>query len=466
MVLLIIILGFLLRLIIIDQSLWLDEAIGTVAVSSHSISELFTGFFLVDNHPPLYYLLLKIWIQLFGHQESIIRLPSVLAGVGTIYLVYEITHKITQRKNIALVAAALLATSQIHVYYSQEARMYIFTAFFACWAFSNYISQKWVLFSISLVLLLFSDYVTVFMLAAFWVNGIVSKKPPSWWVGFISAYIPVILLGFTWLPIFIKQLENGAQFLQKLPGWQALAGGATIRQGALLWAKMTFGRVSINDTLLYAALLSVVSIPFIHGLYISSKRGYKLSKEVWIWFVLPPVLGFVFSFLIPVFIYFRFLYIVPALYILISMGAFRTKILGTLVISSIFLINIIALCMYYFDVSLQREQWRDSVKYVEQNASENDIVLFSNPETFAPYQWYQKRNIGYGGTNSISPNWEETKRIVVVNTENIETVYYYDYLSDLMDPNHYVVTALVETGFLEVSGEIFEGVGAVRKYQK
>jgi hypothetical protein len=48
-----------LRLVAINQSLWLDEAIGANIVKDYSYHAILTDFLHSDNHPPLYYLTLK-----------------------------------------------------------------------------------------------------------------------------------------------------------------------------------------------------------------------------------------------------------------------------------------------------------------------------------------------------------------------------------------------------------------------
>src|SRR4030065_1581620 len=98
-ILLILVLAFILRLIKPNQSLWLDETIGAIAVKSYSYRELFVKFFTSDNHPPLYYLILKVWTSIFGYSEISIRFPSILFGLGTIYLTYRIAKKLTDNKN-------------------------------------------------------------------------------------------------------------------------------------------------------------------------------------------------------------------------------------------------------------------------------------------------------------------------------------------------------------------------------
>ena len=89
--LLIIILGFGLRLINLGQSFWLDEASQAV-MSSQSVASIWSGR-SGDFHPPLYYLFVHSW-EFFGRSEAWLRLPSVLFGVANLYLVYLLANRL------------------------------------------------------------------------------------------------------------------------------------------------------------------------------------------------------------------------------------------------------------------------------------------------------------------------------------------------------------------------------------
>ena len=116
---LILLLALLLRLIVINQSFWLDEAIGALVVKNQTFFQIATQFVKSDNHPPLYYLLLKLWTNLFGYTEIAIRSLSVLFGVATVYMVYLIARLIRNKQSVfPIISALFLATSPFHIYYS------------------------------------------------------------------------------------------------------------------------------------------------------------------------------------------------------------------------------------------------------------------------------------------------------------------------------------------------------------
>jgi len=102
-------------------SLWLDEGFST-AISSVMGTSFLRGI-LSDVHPPLYYILLHLWMALFGDGEWALRALSVAFGVLTVPVLFR-TGQLIGGDRLGLVAAALLAASPLHIQYSTEIRMY------------------------------------------------------------------------------------------------------------------------------------------------------------------------------------------------------------------------------------------------------------------------------------------------------------------------------------------------------
>jgi hypothetical protein len=85
---------------------------------------------LSDTNPPLYYLLLSLWIRSFGAGDGALRLFSVLCALAAAPLVASLARQLGGRD--ALVPAAILfALSPLCLYYSTEGRMYSLLWLFA-----------------------------------------------------------------------------------------------------------------------------------------------------------------------------------------------------------------------------------------------------------------------------------------------------------------------------------------------
>lgn len=118
----VLILGLGLRLWGLNSALWYDEAF-SAWLARLPLSNLIEAT-LGDVHPPLYYLILAGVTRLVGHSEAALRLPSLLAGLALIWLVYRLSRSLGHSEATAHTAALLCAIAPFQVYYSQEARPY------------------------------------------------------------------------------------------------------------------------------------------------------------------------------------------------------------------------------------------------------------------------------------------------------------------------------------------------------
>jgi mannosyltransferase len=121
--------ALVLRLIGLNKCLWWDEIFFLIGTLRHPLGEILTVF-SGDTQHPLYSVLARICLVLFGEEPWSLRLPAVLFGVASVPALYLLAAKVTSRAE-ALVAAAFLAVSYHHIWFSQNARGYTALAFFA-----------------------------------------------------------------------------------------------------------------------------------------------------------------------------------------------------------------------------------------------------------------------------------------------------------------------------------------------
>lgn len=121
------------------QSLWWDESLSlyrsqeTLAgnLANHiTLTDGQTEVVTVDNHPPLYFLLLSATTRLLGDSEFALRVPSLFFSVLLAPLVFAIGKRLVGER-AALLAALLTALSPMLLWYGQEARMYTMAPFLA-----------------------------------------------------------------------------------------------------------------------------------------------------------------------------------------------------------------------------------------------------------------------------------------------------------------------------------------------
>ena len=108
------------------QSLWNDEIVTYISAIG-TPWRVVTQRVENSNIPPLYYLVANASLWLGAHAssgiETVLRLPSVLVGVLTIPLMF-LAVRPWLGSRVATLAAACIAFSPFHIWYSQEARPY------------------------------------------------------------------------------------------------------------------------------------------------------------------------------------------------------------------------------------------------------------------------------------------------------------------------------------------------------
>jgi 4-amino-4-deoxy-L-arabinose transferase-like glycosyltransferase len=456
MIWLILIVGLGLRLISLNQSLWLDEATSLLTAQNYSFGDIITKFSPGDFHPPFYYLLLKTWTIPFGSSEIAGRLLSVLVGILTILFIYKIGSEAVNRK-AGLIAASLLATSGLFVYYSQEARMYALTALLVTMLVFSFVKLikkggvgDWAVFSFLLALTAATDYVAILILPALWISAAVSKQNRPWWKRFLASHIILIIFIAFWSPIFIKQLTSGLMVSITSPSWWKILGLTSIKNLALIPTKFILGRISFENKLLYGFIVGLTSLLFGY-LVIRSTRLFNKTKVIWFWLIIPIVLSAVIGLKISIFYYFRLLFVLPAFYLLVAIGISKMKKFSNLFLILLLILNTVFTGIYLFTSRFQREDWRGLVKMIEsETTKEKSITIFPSGGQMEAYRYYSKLG-NYGGPEAINDNYQ--------------TIWLMRYVQEVFDPQNLARKKIENLGYQKTKEYDFNGV-LVWKYIK
>lgn len=473
----ILIAGLILRLLSLDQSLWLDEAINVNVASHLDFVSLVTKYSLNDFHPPLYHLILKLWISFFGSSEIAVRLPSVILGVGSIFTTYFIAKNLFDKKT-ALIASTLMATAPLHIYYSQEARMYMLAAFLAGISVYFFLSLlkkdnlfNWIGFILGTSLLLYSDYLPYLLLPVYVIFLYLNRRElnRATLKSFIPAFIIIFLAISPWLILLPQQFSGGLQTAQNSPAWARVVGAPQISSFIITFVKFTIGRISIDNNLSYAILFSPIAI-FVTALFlISAFRMSSRRSFLWYWFFAPVFLAFGIAFFVPVYAYFRLLFVLPAFYIIWACAINTinwSKLIRILLLIAL-IINIGSTVIYLQNPKFQRENWKDAVSYVSNNLKSKSVVLFEADSPVAPFDYYSKKRIeAHGALTNFNARKEEVENKVKLYTEDKEQVFLFQYLSPITDPQGLVFQELSNQAYRNVQTKDFSGVGFLYEFIK
>ncbi len=156
--LVLLLLGIFFRFVNLDQKIyWRDEALTSLQISGYTqkefIQQAFNGQIITPEdlqkyqrigpgktmtdtinafatetpeHPPLYYIMLRLWMQTFGNSVGIMRSLSALISLLAFPCIYWLCMELFDSSLVGWMAMGLIAVSPFHVQYAQQAREYSF----------------------------------------------------------------------------------------------------------------------------------------------------------------------------------------------------------------------------------------------------------------------------------------------------------------------------------------------------
>lgn len=454
--LIILVLAFILRIVNFNQSFWLDEA-AQVIESTRPFNQQF--HLSSDFQPPLYHLILHFWLY-FGRSEIWVRFLSVIFGLLSIYILYLCGEQLSGNRQ-GILAALFLTLSPYHLWYSQEARPYMLFVFLSLLATYYLLRRKWIAYTLVIFLTLYSLYFAPFLLLGHFFYILLTDKPKIRL--FFGGQVIAFLLFIPWLPSFFRQLQVGAS--GSLVGWSQVVSVNPLKTIPLTLAKFIFGKGTIDNLFLYGLIIFPVFFIFLYSTVLLLNK--QKERPVIYFFLTSFTSAVLFSIFLPVIAPQRLIFLLPFFLLIMALAIkYFPKTWQIVAILIILLTNIAGILQYYLNPYVQREQWRQSVNFVELKNTGREIVLFAFPEPFAPFLWYSKNTVQamgiapdfkvtYAGLESVGQKLREKNR-----------VYFYQYLSELTDPNHLISNFLQKEHFQETATYDFPGVGFVYIYDK
>lgn len=265
-----------------------DELSAYYRLNFNSFKELIEFGVMEDGHPAGVQVFLVYWSKIFGTGDMIIKLPFLLLGMGSILLAYKLALS-WFNSTTALIVAAYVSSLQFAVMYSQIARPYIFGLFFCLlmvlfWTrlvFGTKGKSIAVLigFVLSASVCSYTHHFSLLFMAMVSATGLL-YVPKEGRIRYILALLAILILYIPHLGIFFHQLGIGGL------GWLGVPSNTFLVD----YVKYIF-HFSI---FMYGA----VFLLFIIGIVTADKRIWPLSKFQYIsiiWFVVPPVIGFLYS---------------------------------------------------------------------------------------------------------------------------------------------------------------------------
>jgi mannosyltransferase len=362
----------------IGGQFWMDEAI-TTGIASHSLSAI-PGILRHDGSPPLFYLLLHVWISVFGSSESATHALSLVFGLLTIPVAMWAGWSLFGRR-AGLMAAVLFAFSTWLTEYAQETRMYELMGLLGLLATAAFLHafvfrrrRYLILFAVCQALMLYTHGWGIFYGA-----GAVFALIPIYLAAedrralvrdALLAFGGAFVLYLPWLPNFIYQATHTAAPWDHSP-----------RLGA---------PVQISRDLLGGDRITVaLGLTAIIGLVELFTRTYRRTREatlLWALIVLPAAtlfLAWISSQITPAWVSRYFAPVLASFLLLAAWGCSRARIVGVIAIA-VSLLFVLHLSSY---TPSHKSDMQDVAGEMSQRLSAGDLVIVGQPEQ-VPLTWY------------------------------------------------------------------------------
>jgi len=427
-----------------DESLSLHRARADVAyILSNHID--FPGSPTIDLHPPLYFLVLHMFVRAAGESDLVLRLPSVLFAVVLVPLLYAMGRRL-RGPRVGMLAALMGAVSPFYLWYAQEARMYTMVtalslaSLYSLWrALSERRGLYWVAFGILAASAVATQYMAILVVAcqvglAVWIlwrgrapapseqaqgnrlyQGLAvpstpphptDSRHPRWGLVVAAAVIGLVLIvvGYEALQL-ASQPQGGREYVPL----GALLSDA-LNSFSLGLSVLAHEVWAINALFLAVFAIGVISLwrrppPFPSGAGerpLADRRGAGLIVTV-AYIVLPIVSIWLYSFTNAVYLGSRYVIMSsPAFYLGLGLGldalATRKTALG-LLLGAALLSGASYSNWRYFNHERYRtkEDYRSAARYIMANERVNDAIVVNAPENMEAFMHYYAPPYGRRG---------------------------------------------------------------------
>ncbi len=325
--------------------------------------------------------------------------------------------------------------------------METFLVSLAVYLFTKILHEKsrvgyWVAFATVLPLIFLTDYLPILILVPIWLIALKSKKNFSWWKKFLTSHIILVISAVLWLPVFLKQLTAGISVTNSSPNWVNVLGKLSFKEILLIPVKFAIGRVGFDNKILYGGVVLVIFLVFGY-LFYKSVKTFKRNEPFFLWLLAPLIIALIISLKFPILSYFRFLFILPAFYILLANGIANTqnKNLKRFLFLAVLLVNIITSSMYLFNYKFHREDWRELAQEI---ASKPSIAVIFPTEA-------QQEALTYYGVKNRVVNIDKLSK-------SNKEVWLMRYAQPISDPNDLTRSKLESLGYKKQTENSFNGV--------
>jgi len=349
------------------------------------------------THPPLYFVVLRLWMDCFGTGATAIRSLSAIFSLGGILLLFDIC-RILNGPRIALFAAAIMALSIAQLDFGQEARSYPMLIFLALGCANAVVRIQFfgaTAVRLAAVAILFcatalTHYFAAGTLAALALYGIICLRGRDRRMAVGAFVADAILVAALWGPWFFSQLHSIPRGTPSFLSFDATPPVIySLQKTASLPVQFLRGEMGDVNYVLADVILAVMVL-LLPLLRLSQQRDQLL----WILWLYGTIGFVVFAGLTQHAAFVHFLrYTIlasPAVYALLAgIDWPNRRGLRNFVPISLLIVLAVFVLIRLSNPVVAKQDWRQLAGVIDANAGPNDLLVFYNESPWvSPGTWY------------------------------------------------------------------------------
>ena len=389
-----------------DTCLWFDE-IFSVHAAEHSWNSLFSFVAQDLIHPPLFYILLKVWIGFGGESVFWLRLLPVAFSVIAIFPFVRFCRELKLETPVILLSLGLLAVNGALIKYTQTVRMYsmlMWMALLSMWLFARYFNRgkSFIWLVIANVLLVYTHYFGWLVIGSEVAALLIFQR--------IKWRRAVAMLGIaaaSFVPWFIavwQAARHGSDLSQNI-GWQARPGPRELLTFATDLVEPFYFQASSAER----ASIYLVSVPLLvvfaaalieYSIKWGRKREAGSGAVIALFVLVPLIIAFGASWLLPHSVWgTRHLIVVfPPMIVLLASAVLGFH-LRPVRIGAVALIIVLVAYAFVRDATREKPRhvwcaWNDVAEDIKAKvpAGDRPATIYAFEELVAYHLWFALRN--------------------------------------------------------------------------
>jgi mannosyltransferase len=364
---------------------WLDET-SSVFRASHPVTWMIRQSF-TDPNPPLYFIILKGWMSVFGISEFSTRALSVIFSALTIFILYYLARRFFNRET-AFYVSLIFTVSQIHLYFSHETRGYTLLALMGALSFYFYLQTitipsilNLIKYTVTITLLLYIHPVPVILIIIQFICLLFYFRDNLKGTLYIIAgqFIAAILFGI-WV------LKN--QWISKMKSWIPPPDPGKLKELLVTYLNTDFIfylSVAILFTFIVLIIIRLLQKKTIYDDF----RSFILLLS---WGLLPILVIYFISQYSSRWDPRYMLFATPGLYLVIAYSVSKLPVNGLIRISFIVLILISSIIKFNLN-PVKGENWPGAIAFMKEYRDDSTLTLICADYQFMSFSYYYDKDI-------------------------------------------------------------------------